>query len=52
MKTPLSALEFIGQAVKLPFHLFADDEKRVMERFDDLHKQLPDTLPAKRFFKH
>jgi hypothetical protein len=47
-----AALDLLGQAVKLPLNLFSDDEKRVYDRLDDLHRHLPDTLPEKRFFKH
>ncbi|MCA0203732.1 hypothetical protein [Pararhodobacter sp.] len=47
-----AALDLLGQAVKLPLNLFADDEKKVYDRLDELHRHLPDTLPEKRFFKH
>ena len=47
-----AAKGLIEQAVKLPLHLFADDERKVLERYDSLHRHLPDTLPEKRFFKH
>ena len=40
------------QAVKLPLHLFADDDKKLLERYDSLHRNLPDNLPEKRFFRH
>ena len=52
MKTQPSPLERLGQAVKLPFNIFADDEDRVLARLDEMHRSLPDTLPEKRFFKH
>ena len=41
-----------GQGFKLPFNIFADEEDRVLERLDALHKSVPSELPAKRFFKH
>ncbi|MCA2013183.1 hypothetical protein [Pararhodobacter sp. CCB-MM2] len=47
-----AAMDLLENAVKLPLHLFADDEKKVLERYDSLHQHLPDTLPEKRFFKH
>lgn len=47
-----AALELLEHAVKLPLNFFADDEKKVLERYDSLHRHLPDTLPEKRFFKH
>ena len=52
MKPQQSALGFFGQAMKLPFNIFADEEDRVLARLDELHKDLPETLPEKRFFKH
>jgi hypothetical protein len=52
MKTQPSALDRLGYAVKLPFNIFADDEDRVLERLDTMHRTMPDTLPEKRFFKH
>lgn len=47
-----AALDLLGQAVKLPLNLFAEDGQKVFDRLDDLHRHLPDTLPEKRFFKH
>ena len=52
MKQQSSTLDFLGNALKLPFNLFADEEDRVLSRLDALHKQLPETLPRKGFFKH
>lgn len=52
MKPNTTALGLLGQAVRLPFNIFADDEDRVLARLDDMHKDLPETLPEKRFFKH
>jgi hypothetical protein len=52
MKSQPTPLGFLGQAIKLPFNLFADDEDRVLARLDELHKELPETLPEKRFFRH
>jgi len=52
MTLPKAALDLLSHAMKLPMNLFADDEKRVLDRLDDLHRHLPDTLPEKRFFKH
>lgn len=38
---------------KFPFSLFATTEPdRFTERLEMLHKSVPNTLPAKRFFKH
>ena len=47
-----TALELLGQAVKLPLHLFADDYRKVHDRLDALHNTLPDSLPTRRFFRH
>jgi len=52
MKSQPSTLGFFGQAIKLPFNIFADEEDRVLTRLEELHKSLPDQLPEKRFFKH
>lgn len=52
MSLQQTALDLIGQAVKLPMNLFADESRKLNERFDALHRDLPDTLPEKRFFKH
>lgn len=52
MKTPSTPLGLLGQAVKLPFNIFADDEDRVLTRLDDMHRTMPPTLPEKRFFRH
>ena len=52
MKSQPTTFGFLGQAVKLPFNIFADEEDRVLARLEDLHKSLPDQLPEKRFFKH
>lgn len=52
MKTPTSALDRLGYAVKLPFSIFAEDEDRMIERLDAMHRSMPATLPEKRFFKH
>lgn len=46
------AFDLFGQAVKFPLNLFAEDESKVNERLAELHRQLPSTLPEKRFFKH
>ena len=46
------ALDLFGHAVKFPLNLFAEEETRVNERLDELHRQLPSTLPEKRFFRH
>ena len=48
-QTPLGRL---GDAVKMPFNIFADEEDKVMMRLDEMHKSVPDQLPEKRFFKH
>ncbi len=52
MKSQPNTLGFFGQAIKLPFNLFADDQDRVLARLDEMHKDLPETLPEKRLFKH
>lgn len=52
MKSQFSTLGMLGQAVKLPFNIFADDEDRVLARLEEMHRDLPSTLPEKRFFKH
>lgn len=52
MKSHHSTLGFLGQAVKLPFNIFADEEDRVLARLDEMQRSQPDTLPEKRFFKH
>jgi len=52
MKAQPTTLGRLGNAVKLPFNIFADEEDRVMMRLDDMHKTMPVTLPEKRFFKH
>jgi len=52
MSAQPSTLGRIGNAVKLPFNIFADAEDRVLSRLEDLHKSVPATLPEKRFFKH
>lgn len=52
MKIQPTAFDRIGQAVKLPFNLFADDEDRVLARLDEMLEATPKTLPEKRFFKH
>jgi len=52
MKAQPTTLGRFGYAVKLPFNIFADDEDRVLTRLDEMHKTMPETLPAKRFFKH
>ena len=52
MKSQPTTFGFLGQTVKLPFNIFADEEDRVLARLEDLHKSLPDQLPEKRFFKH
>ena len=52
MKSHQTTFGFLGQAVKLPFNIFADEEDRVLARLDELHQSLPETLPEKRFFKH
>ena len=48
-QTPLGRL---GDAVKLPFNIFADEEDKVLMRLDEMHKSVPDQLPAKGFFRH
>tara|TARA_R110002124_G_scaffold95963_2_gene240253 strand:- start:4313 stop:4504 length:192 start_codon:yes stop_codon:yes gene_type:complete len=48
-RTPLGRL---GDAVKLPFNIFADEEDKVLMRLDEMHKSVPDQLPAKGFFRH
>lgn len=52
MKSHQSMFGYLGQAVKLPFNLFADEEDRVLARLDEMHRDLPAALPEKRFFKH
>jgi hypothetical protein len=52
MKTQPTAFDRISYAIKLPFNIFADDEDRVLTRLDEMHKAMPQSLPAKRFFKH
>lgn len=52
MKSHQSMFGYLGQAVKLPFNIFADVEDRVLARLDEMHRDLPKTLPEKRFFKH
>ncbi|WP_417587273.1 hypothetical protein [Pararhodobacter oceanensis] len=47
-----STLDRIGNAMRLPFNLFADDNDRMLERLDDMHKTVPTTLPKNRLFKH
>lgn len=47
-----TAKGLLSQALSLPMNLFADDESRVLARLDDLHRNLPATLPQKRFFRH
>ena len=48
-RTPLGRL---GDAVKLPFNIFADEEDKVLMRLDEMHKSVPDQLPVKGFFRH
>jgi hypothetical protein len=51
-RTPLGRL---GDAMKLPFNIFADeeyDDDKVLMRLDEMHKSVPDQLPAKGFFRH
>lgn len=50
--TPATGFGFFGSAMKLPFHLFADEDDRVLSRLDEMHKSMPQTLPEKRFFRH
>ena len=52
MKTQSNTLGWFGQAVRIPFNIFADVEDRVLTRLDEMHRSLPDTLPEKRFSKH
>lgn len=52
MKQTPTTLNRIGQALKLPFNLFADEPDHVLERLEEMHKSMPSTLPEKRFFKH
>ncbi|MFN4099449.1 MAG: hypothetical protein ACK4GT_06700 [Pararhodobacter sp.] len=47
-----AALDLLSHAMKYPLNLFADDDVRVLDRLDALHRQLPDALPQKRFFRH
>lgn len=52
MRTQPTTLGRLGNAVKLPFNIFADTEDRVMMRLDEMHKTMPSSLPDKRFFKN
>ncbi len=52
MRVQSTTLGRLGNAVKLPFNIFADEEDRVLMRLDEMHKTMPETLPEKRFFKH
>lgn len=47
-----SAFDRLSNAIKLPFNIFADDKDRVMQRLDEMHNSMPDTLPKLRFFRH
>ncbi|MCB1405425.1 MAG: hypothetical protein KDK01_03980 [Rhodobacteraceae bacterium] len=52
MKAQPSTLGRLGNAVKLPFNIFADEEDRVLMRLDEMQRSMPEALPEKRFFKH
>lgn len=52
MRPQPSTFDRIGQALRLPFNLFADDSDHMLDRLEAMHRSMPGTLPQKRFFKH
>lgn len=52
MTLPQTALDLLGQAVRLPLNFFSEPSNKVYDRFDALHRDLPDQLPEKRLFRH
>lgn len=51
MKAQDIAVGLWSQATKLTL-LFTEEETRVLERLDELHRNLPATLPKTPLFRH